>query len=74
MTLEAHCILRRCRSQLPVQESAVRIVAIAALHHSFVHPVMERPSELLGHFLVAAIAELRLLFLHQALAFFRMVR
>src|SRR5262249_29706946 len=74
VALEANCVLRRGCPQLPVQEPAVRIVAIAALHHSFVHPVMERARELLGHFLVAAIAELRLFFLHQALAFFWMVR
>ena len=73
VALEANCVLCRRCPQLPVQEPAVRIVAIAALHHSFVHPVMERTRELLGHFLVAAIAKLRLLFLHQFLALFRVM-
>ena len=74
VTLEAARILRRSGSQLPVQEPAVWIMAIVALHQPFIHFVMKRPIELLFHFLMTAIAQLRSFFLHQVLILFRMMR
>ena len=41
-------------------ETAVRIVAITALHRAFEHFVMERQLELMLHFAVTAQAKLRL--------------
>src|ERR1700687_3859590 len=73
VTLEADSILRRSGADLPAQKSPVGIVAVVALHHAFIHSVMERAVELLLHFLVAAIAEHGGLFLHQELAFLRVV-
>ena len=49
------------------------VMAVVALYQSFVDSMMERPVELLPHFLMAAVAELRRLFLHQKLTFLRMV-
>jgi hypothetical protein len=74
VALEADRVLRRGGAQLPREETAVRIVAVIALHKSFIHAVMERPVELLLGFKVAPVAELRLLFLHQELAFLRVMR
>ena len=74
VALEAHQILRARRAQLPRQESTVRIVAIVALHESFVHAMVECPVELLLYLLMAAVAEQRRFFLHQELAFFGVVR
>ena len=51
----------------------MRIVAIVALDQSLIHLVMERPVKLLLHFLMAAVAQLRQLFLHQVLAFLSVV-
>src|SRR5215475_14316508 len=74
VALETNRVLRRSRPQLPVQESAVRIVAVAAQHKPFVHPVMKRSVELLLCFLMASVAKLRRFFLHQVLLLFGMVR
>jgi len=52
----------------------MRIVAITALHESFINPMVERSIELLFRFKVAAVAKLRLVFLHQKLVFSRIVR
>src|SRR5579864_4490714 len=49
-------------------------MAVYALHQSLVHPVMERPRKLLLGLQMAAVAQRRLLFLHQKLALLRMVR
>ena len=51
----------------------MRVVAVAALHQSFVDAVVEGAVELLLYFLVAPVAKQRRLFLHQELAFLRMV-
>src|SRR6266513_2268305 len=51
----------------------MRVVAVAALHQSFVDAVVECAVELLLHFLVATVAKERSLFLHQELAFLWMV-
>src|SRR6266568_1091628 len=74
VALVTHQVLRYRRAQLPRQEATVRIVAVSALHHSFIDPMMEGPSKLLFRFRVAAIAELRLLLFHQELAFFGVMR
>ena len=74
MALETDCILRGRCPQLPALEAAVRIVAIAALHHAFIDPVMERTIELLLGLQMATVAKLRLLLLHQVLAFLGVVR
>ncbi len=74
VALEADGILRGSCADLPGQKTSVGIVAVIALHEAFVHTVMEGAIELLLHFLVAAIAKQRRLFLHQELAFLRMVR
>ncbi len=50
------------------------IVAVAALHHSFIDSVMEGPSKLLLCLEMAAVAELWLFRFHQKLAFLRMMR
>ena len=42
VALEADRVLRRGGAQLPREETAVRIVAVIALHKSFIHAVMER--------------------------------
>ena len=74
MAFETDRILRGRGPQLPVQETTVRIVAVRALDHSFIHPVMEWPLKLLRNFLMAAIAKLQRFFLHQVLGFFGMMR
>ena len=73
MALKADQVLRTCGAQLTGQEAAVWIVAIAALHQSFVHAVMKSASELLLGLQVAAVTKLRLLLLHQELTFLRVV-
>lgn len=74
VTLKTDCVLGRRGAQLPRQESAVGIVAVAAFHQPFIYAVVEGPVKLLLGFQVAAVAQLRLLLLHQELAFFRVVR
>ena len=73
MALETDCITGSCRPQLPGLEPAVRIVTITALHHAFIHPVMEGAIELLFGFQMATVAKLRLLLFHQKLALLGMV-
>jgi hypothetical protein len=46
VTLNASCIGTRCQPRLFEFETAVRIVAVAALHRTFQHFVMERQIEL----------------------------
>ena len=58
------------RPRLANQESTMRIVAVVAFHESLVNTVMEGARELLLCFEMAAVTELRLLFLHQKPAFF----
>ncbi len=74
VALDASHILGSRRAQLPGLESAMRIVAVAALHHSFVDAMMKGAIELLFGFQMAAIAKLWRLFLHQELAFLGVVR
>ena len=74
VTLEANQVLRCRRPQLPGEKAAVRIVAVRALYNSLVHAMMERSRKLLLCFEVAAVEKQRLLFLHEELALFGMVR
>ena len=74
VALVAHQVLRYRRSQLPRQESTVRIVAVAALDHSFIDSVMEGSIKLLFRLEMAAVTELRRLLLQQELAFFGVMR
>lgn len=73
MALETDCILGSRRTQLPRLEPAMRIMAIATLHQSFVDAVMKRPIELLFCLEMATVTKLRLLLLHQELGFPGMV-
>jgi len=74
MAFEAQGILRRSGAQLAGQESAVRVVAVAALHESFIDAVVKRTIELLFGFKVTAVTKLRLAFLHQKLTLLLSVR
>jgi hypothetical protein len=60
MAIEANCLLRSRGSKLMSLRRAVRIVAITALHKSFVYTVMGRLGKIRFHFTVAAITKLRL--------------
>jgi len=71
---EANQVLRCRGPQLPRLESAMLIVAIRALHQTFVHAMMEGPVELLLLVQVAAVAQIRLFRFQQKLAFFCVVR
>jgi|SRR5712692_10279245 len=51
----------------------MRIVAVGTPHQPFIHPVMERPVELLLRFQVAAVTKLWLRLLHQELGFLRVM-
>lgn len=74
VALKADEVLRGRGTQLSGEKPAVRIVAVRALHQSFIDTVMERSSELLLGFQVAAVTKQRLLFFHEELALFGMVR
>ena len=74
MTLETDGITRSCRPQLPSLEASVRVMTIGALHHAFIHAVMEGTIELLLGFQMATVAKLRQLLFHQELAFLGVVR
>ena len=60
MALYARGIGAGCQSCLLEFETAVRIVAITALHRAFQNLVMERLVEIGLHFVVTTDAELRL--------------
>ena len=60
MTLNARRICAGCQSRLFELETTVRIVAIAALHRTFQHLVMERQVELVFRLTMTIQAELRL--------------
>ena len=51
----------------------MRVMAVCALHQTFVHAMVEGPGELLLLVEVAAVAKQRLLFLHEKLALFGVV-
>jgi uncharacterized membrane protein len=60
MTLEANQIFGRRGSQLPGQESAMRVVAVGAIQEAFIDAVMEGPRKLLLVVEMAAVAKRRL--------------
>src|SRR5204863_9297141 len=59
VALDASRICSRSQSRLPVFESAVRVMTVAATHRAFQNLVMERHRELRLHFIVTTGAELR---------------
>jgi len=65
MTLDTSCIEARCESRLLEFETAVRIVAGAALHRSFQHFVMKRQIELVLGLAMTTEAKLRFACLEQ---------
>jgi len=74
VALETNSILSCRRAELALHKSAMRIVAIVALHQAFVHPMMERPVELLFCFEVATVTKLGLLIAQEMLCNFGMMR
>src|SRR5215471_7775017 len=73
MAVEADCVPGRVGAQLLWSERAMRAVAVVALHQPFIYTVVKRACELRAHILVAAIAQLRRLLLHEELTFLGMV-
>ena len=61
VALDTSRISANCQLGLFLFEPAVRIVAIAALHRAFEHPVVKWFTELSLRFVVAGHAELRLI-------------
>jgi hypothetical protein len=59
MTLITNFILTGHRAQLVPFESAMWIVAVIALHQSFIYTMVKRAHELCPHIQVAAVAEFR---------------
>jgi hypothetical protein len=59
VTLDTGCVSAGCEPRLLELETAVRIVAIAALHCAFQHFVMERQIKLVLGFAVTIQAKLR---------------
>ena len=55
----------KCKPRLLLLKAPVRVVAVAAVHRSFKHLVVERLRELCFHFGMAAYAKLRLTVLEQ---------
>ena len=74
VTLVTDSVLRGGGSQLSVQESTVRVVAVAAFHQAFIYAVMKWAVELLLGLKVAPIAKLRLRHFHQVFLLFGVVR
>ena len=66
VTLNASCVCASGQSRLLELKTAMRIMAITALHRSFKYLVMERKFELVLRFRVAAETELWLVHLQQA--------
>ena len=73
VAIEAELILRVGGPQLVRQEPAVRVVAIAARHQTFIHLVVERLGEIGLDVKVAGVAKLRLLHLQKVGLYFRRV-
>jgi len=74
VTLEADRILRRGSPHLFGGHRAMHVVAIAALHQPFIHPMMERHVELGLLLEMARVAKLRLGLYEQKLRLFCVVR
>ena len=65
VTLDASCVRAGRKSGLLKLETAVRIMAIAALHRAFQHLVMEGQTKLVLDLAVTAYAKLRFAHLEQ---------
>jgi hypothetical protein len=74
VALEAHGVLRGRGAQLACEESTVWIMAVTALHQSFVNAMMKSAVELLLHLQMAAVAEQWLFFLHEKRPIFAVMR
>ena len=74
MTLGADSIAGRQCPYLPERGRSVHVVAVAALHQSFVNPMVIRFAKVCFRGCVAAIAELRLCDRQQVLRRLRVVR
>ena len=61
VAVEAELVLRSGRAQLMRKKSAMRIVAAAAGHKSFIHFVVKRLGEIRPNIEMAGVAKLRLL-------------
>jgi hypothetical protein len=59
VALVANFILTGYRSELVPLESPVRVMAVVALHQSFIYAVMKWAHELCPHIQVAAVTEFR---------------
>jgi hypothetical protein len=59
VALIANFILTGHRAQLVALESPVRVVAVIALHQSFIYTMVKRAHELCLHIQVAGVAEFR---------------
>ena len=59
VALVANLVLTGHRAQLVPLESPVRVVAVTALHQSFIYTMVKRAHELCPHIQVAAVAEFR---------------
>ncbi len=59
VALVANFVLTGHRAQLMPLEAAMRIVAVIALHQSFIYTMVKRAHELCPHIQVAAVAESR---------------
>src|ERR1700682_274027 len=73
VALKAGGVLRCRDTELPALKSAVRIVAIIALHEPFVHAMVEGARELLLDLQMAAVTKLGGFLLHQELTFLGVV-
>ena len=67
VALDASSIGSCCESCLLLLEASVWVMAVAALHSAFEHPVMERPVKLRLGFVVTGHAELSFVFSQQVL-------
>src|SRR5271154_2078608 len=65
MAFHANCVLVGCGLELRGLKCAMRIVAVAALHQSFIYFVMERLCECRFQVCMAGVAKLRLRYLQQ---------
>ena len=74
VTTEANLILGRSRAQLASQETAVRIMAVAASEQTLVHAMMDRFGELRSDFPVAPVTQHRLRRCQQSSFYFGMMR
>src|SRR5271165_4012535 len=73
VALVTNFVLASHGAKLVPLKPPMRIVAVVALHESFIHAVVKGARELRPHVHVAAVAQLRRRFLQQKLGLFRMM-